>query len=277
MLSLYEQACEIKKVTGWTQEQISEETGLHLSTVSRIFRMPDYMGNETSYKLIKQLHEETVSSPFPLYIEQLFNLYEDWKEHYTKKEFLRHLNILENLVKHHKELDSIELSACRLNWLLGHIEYDRTFYLKNKPIIQGAETALVWYKKSLNIINLHNNQNLLIQKYKIQQCIVSVKFNCCEQSHRSQSEEIRRWFLEMDYLQLVTEVIKEDSWNWMAARNGLVAASILEDFEKCLFFWNAMINVSKNFKNLNFTPSKNWVSLKEDSDLQWFINQLNKD
>jgi len=44
MVSLYERACEIKKATGWTQEQISAETGLHISTVSRIFRVPGYSG-----------------------------------------------------------------------------------------------------------------------------------------------------------------------------------------------------------------------------------------
>jgi hypothetical protein len=70
MASLYERVCEIKKATGWTHEQISVETGLHISTVSRIFRVPEYTGNKTSNQLVKQLYQEVVKSPFPAYIEQ---------------------------------------------------------------------------------------------------------------------------------------------------------------------------------------------------------------
>ncbi|MDY6994221.1 MAG: hypothetical protein SVR94_16680 [Pseudomonadota bacterium] len=48
MVSLYECVHEIQKATGWSQGRISVETGLHLSTVNRIFRLPTYSGNETS-------------------------------------------------------------------------------------------------------------------------------------------------------------------------------------------------------------------------------------
>ena len=43
---------------------------------------------------------------------------------------------------------------------------------------------------------------------------------------RANSEEIQHWFLTIDYLAVVETVVKEDSWNWMATRNGFVAASI---------------------------------------------------
>ena len=74
MVSLYERVHEIKKVTGWSQGRIGVETGLHLSTVNRVFRLPLYAGNETSKRLITQLHQEVVKSPFPKYLEQLFKL-----------------------------------------------------------------------------------------------------------------------------------------------------------------------------------------------------------
>jgi transcriptional regulator with XRE-family HTH domain len=277
MNSLYECACEIKKVTGWTQEQICAETGLHISTVSRIFRVPGYMGNETSNKLIKQLYQEVVQSPFPSCVEQLFNLYDTWKEHCTKKEFSQHINVLEDLLKNHRALDSNELIACRLRWLLGHIYYDRAFYLKEREFITMVESALVWYQKALDVLAFHEDKHLLVQKYKLQQCIVSTKFNCCLPSHRAESEEIRRWFVEMNYLQLVESVVKEDSWNWIAARNGLVAASILQNFEKCLFFWQVMQKVCKSFEKLDFVPSSSGSSIREDLDLAWFVGQLSKE
>ena len=277
MVSLYERVCEIKKATGWTQEQISAETGLHISTVSRIFRVPEYTGNKISNKLINQLHHEVVKSPFPAYIEQWFEQYNIWKEQYTKKEFAQHLNMLEPLLLNHKALDSHELIACRVSWLLGHIYYDRAFYLKNQKVIKIVGSALVWYQRALKVLTNYEESSLIVQKYKIQQCLVSTKFNCCDPGRRADSEEIRRWLLDMDYLQLVETVVTEDSWNWIAARNGLVAASILQDLEKCRFFWQAMQKVSKNFKNLEFIPSEWLPSIRQDSDLAWFVKQVTKE
>jgi len=277
MISLYEHVCEIKKATGWTQEQISAETGLHLSTVSRIFRVPGYVGNETSHKLINQLHKEVVKSPFPLYIEQWFDEYDASKSHCTKKEFAQYINKLEPLLLNHKALDSNDLIACRISWLLGHTYYDRAFYLKEQNVISLVESALLWYQKALHVLSRYEDCSLMVQQYKIQQCIVSTKFNCCHPKQRAESEEIRRWLLDMNYLQLVAAVVAEDSWNWGAARNGLVAASILQDWEKCQFFWEAMQKVKKNFANLDFVPSEWLPSMRQDFDLAWFVQRVTKD
>jgi len=272
MISLFECAYEIKKTTGWSQERISAETGLALSTISRIFRVPGYAGNETSNRLIKQLHEEIVSSPFPAYMEQLFKKYEYWKEQYTKKEFTEHLNILEPLLKNHKSIDSYELVACRVCWLLGHIYYDRAFYLKKNNVLQAAESALTWYQKALDILSHH--KKLIVQQYKIRQCIVSIEFNLCDPKVRLNSETICRCFVDMDYLHIVKTVIKEDYWNWIAARNGLVAASIMQDFESCLLFWDAMKKMNKNFSDLDFKPANELPAISQDSDLVWFVEQV---
>jgi len=272
MNSLFECAYEIKKTTGWSQERIGAETGLALSTISRIFRVPGYVGNETSHRLVKQLHDEVVKSPFPAYMEQLFNKYEYWKEQYTKKEFAEHLDILELLLKNHRAIDSYELVACRVCWLLGHIYYDRAFYLRNGNVLLVAESALTWYQKALDILNQH--KSLIVQQYKIQQCIVSTNFNLCDPQERANSETIRRCFVDMDYLQIVKMVIKEDSWNWMAARNGLVAASILQDLASCGLFWDVMQKVNKSFADLDFKPANELPAISRDSDLIWFVEQI---
>jgi len=276
MTPLFERTHEIKKATGWSQERISAETGLALSTINRIFRVPGYTANETSNVLIKQLHGEIVKSPFPTYMEQLFNQYEHWKEQYTKREFTDHLDILEPLLQNHKSMDSYELVACRVRWLLGHVYYDRAFYLRRGDTLKLAELALTWYQKSLDILVYHKNKRLNVQQYKIQQCIVSTKFNLCEPNNRVNNEEIRSWFLKMNYIQIVAAVIKEDNWNWIAARNGLVAASILQDFDNCLWFWNAMKKMNKNFADINFKPANELPAISQDSDLIWFVEQGRK-
>jgi hypothetical protein len=56
-----------------------------------------------------------------------------------------------------------------------------------------------------------------------------------------------------------------------------VAASILQDLEKCRFFWRAMQKVSKNFKNFEFVPSEWLPSIRQDSDLVWFVKQVTKE
>lgn len=275
-MTLYERANEIKKATGWSQERICSETGLGLSTISRIFRVPGYTCNETSKKLLVHLHEKVVRLPFPLYLEKLFNRYDDWREKLSKKEFEEMLESVERLLTSHNSLHAGTLESCRLFWLLGHIHYDRAFYLE-RNVIQETCRALEAYNSALKILERQNDDRLLVQKYKLQQCIVSTNFNSCKPGTRSQNPEIRRWFKEMNYLNLVKAVIAVDSWNWIVARNGLVAASILQDMRSCLYFLEAMKQVHKQFSEFDFAPSKDLPALAKDPDLTWFISHLRGD
>ena len=183
MVSLYETAHEIKKATGWSQERIGAETGLGLSTISRIFRVPGYGGNETSRTLLTQLHEKVVRPPFPKYLEKLFSRYEIWRERMTKKEFNEQLSTLEPLLRNHRALDAEPtLETCRLSWLLGHIHFHRAFYLKHDPV-GAAVKALEWYQRALDTLDVLTDEKLMAQKYKVRQCIVSVQFNSCAHRH----------------------------------------------------------------------------------------------
>ena len=274
MISIYERAHEIQKATGWSQERISAETGLAPSTISRIFRRVGYVGNDTSYQLIVQLHEAVVKSPFPKEMERLFNRYNYWREKYTKREFAEQVEVLEPLLKNHKSIGSPELVASRVCWLLGHIYFDRAFYLKIGNQVKLAEVAIGWYQQALEILSHHQDKRLVVQKYKLQQCLVSTKFNCYEPSNRAENEEIRQWLRKMNYLLLVETVVQEDTWNWMAARNGLIAASILKDLAKCSFFWEVMQKVEKNFVDLDFVPSNEVPAISRDPDLVWFFKQV---
>jgi len=273
MISLYECVQEIKKTTGWSQERIGTETGLALSTINRIFRVVGYKGNETSNKLLKKLYQEVVQSPFPLYLEKLFDQYDEWREQLSKRMFAERVGMLEPLLQRHQSIGNNSLEACRVCWLLGHFYFDRAFFLKQDST-KSAMVALEWYQKAFEILQQCNDNQLLVQQYKVQQCIVSTKFNLYEPRTRANNGEIQRWLSEIGYIELVEQVLKEDSWNWMVARNGLVAASVLKDFEKCLFFWQAMIRVSKKFENLSFVPSLGLPAINNDPDLVWFVNQL---
>ena len=276
MISLYECAYEIKKATGWSQEQISIETGLALSTIGRIFRVAGYVGNDTSNRLIKQLHQTVVSSPFPKEIEELFYYYDECRERYSKNEFAKQANILKQLLKNHKLIDSNGLSACRLCWLVGHIYFDQAFYLKQGDIFKYAQTALTWYQQALNVLTSYDEENyLIVPRYKLQQCLIATQFNCKDPMTRVHDEKIQQFLLKISYIQIVEKVVTEDSWNWEAARNGLVAASILKDWNKCQFFWDKMKNVNKNFSKLNFAPI-GLPAIKDDPDLAWFVKQISR-
>ncbi len=269
MTSLYERVQEIKKATGWSQERIGMETGLALSTIGRIFRVPGYSGNETSHTLIRQLYERVVRSPFSDYLDRLFNRYDHWKMQYPKKEFAELLEILEVLLKNHKDLNGDSLDSCRLRWLLGHIYFDRAFYLNKYEELRWAQSALEWYEKASQGLQAHGRE-LLVQQYKLQQCIVSTRFNLCESGQRADNAEIRKWLHNINYVYLVKTVLQEDSWDWMAARNGLVAASILQDAAHCEVFWHAMHRANQHFTDPNFAPGPDLPSVAQDPDLIWF-------
>jgi len=271
-MTLFECLQEIKKVTGWSQERISTETGLALSTISRILRVPGYEPSEVSENLIRQLYEELVKQPFPNYLQKLFRLYDKWQTQSSPKDFSELLSVLEPMLSQHKALDSRDLAACRIYWLLGHIYYDRAFYLKIDR--HAAEQAVVHYQKALEILEEHEDKGLLVQKYKLQQCLVAVKFNSIPSESRTADQALKEWLEELGYLDLVAAVLKEDGWNWMAARNGLVAASIMQHREQCMRFWDALQQANKHFQTIDFKPANELPAISEDPDLRWFVEQL---
>jgi transcriptional regulator with XRE-family HTH domain len=275
MVSLYERTCEIKQATGWSQERIGAETGLGLSTISRILRIPGYGGNATSKALLVNLHEEVVNSPFPIYLEKLFNRYDLWRENKTKKEFSDLLETLQGLVSNHQALETDSLEACRLHWLLGHLSFDRAFYLKFDAV-RAAAKAIDAYQAALDILSRQKSKNVLVQQYKLQQCIVSTQFNSCQSGQRHENDNVRQWLTDMDYLDSVKQVIKQDTWNWIAARNGLVAASILQNEHYALYFWEKMQNMNSYFIDPDFAPSNDLPSISQDPDLTWFMDNVLK-
>ncbi len=273
MVTPYHQLRQIKHVTGWSQERIARETNLGLRTIGRVYGDPTYDPTEVTKRLIAQLHKKIIVSPFPEYVDWLFERYDYWKESLSKRDFGKEQDTLEHLLLNHKAIDSMELIACRLCWLLGHIHYDRAFYLKRNTL-QSAIAAQEWYQKALEIIDHFSDESLIVQRYKIQQCVVSTMFNSCE-SGRCDNEKIRQWFADMSYLNIVRSVLDVEPWNWVVAKNGLVAASILRLRDECLFFWKAMQKVDKRFKDLDFAPSQKddyWSSISDDPDLSWFVN-----
>lgn len=271
-MTLYECLQEIRKVTGWSQERISTETGLALSTISRILRVPGYEPSEVSESLILQLYEELVRQPFPNYLQKLFRLYDRMQGQSSQKDFGEFLSILEPLLHQHKSLDNGDLAACRIFWLLGHIYYDRAFYLKSDS--RAMDQAVEYYHKALSILEEVGDNGLLAQKYKLQQCLVAIKFNAIPAEERAHSKELRDWLKGLGYLELAAAVIQEDSWNWMVARNGLIAASISQNWSQCDFFWRALREANKHFSSIDFKPANELPAVSQDPDLRWFVSQL---
>lgn len=268
----YECIHEIRKATGWSQHRISVETGLALSTVGRIFRMPGYRVNEISQRLLQQLHQQVVASPFPDYLEDIFRYYDFLKQQTSREIFSGHLRGIQNLLQQHREFDTDTLAAARIAWLMGHIQFDRGFYLNELPQRQAVEQAVIWYEKALKLLDKHQDKDLLIYQYKIRQCIVATYFNAIPSGQRMNSPLIRKWLKNINYIKLAKQVVSIDNWNWIAARNGLVAASILHDGVHCQWFWQAMQDANPNLRDPDFQPSNGVPAIIDDPDLDWFIH-----
>jgi transcriptional regulator with XRE-family HTH domain len=276
MLSLYERTQEIRQATGWTLERIGAETGLGLSTVSRILRIPGYTGNLTSRNLIVQVHEDVVKSPFPRYLDKFFNHYDLWKDQWSQREFSNIQMMLEALLSNHKHLGDATPEGCRLNWLLGHIEYDRAFYLRQDPS-RSAARALAHYNAAMAALGERVEKPLMTQKHKLEQCLVSTRFNSCQPGTRAHNPKIRDWLDTLNYIDSAKAVLHESPWNWLAARNGLIVAAILQDKPACLFFWQALQSAHKQFKDPYFKPTKDLFSVAQDPDLGWFVEHVLKE
>ena len=126
---------QIKETTGLTQLGIAVETGLSLNTIKRALNKKSI--SASSCKLIKKFHKEVVTSPFPAEINRLHDLLDVMKRRLTRTEYAEYLEVdLEGRIKTHPSYGTGDLTDIRLDWLLGHIHFDRAEYLHQNVIIE---------------------------------------------------------------------------------------------------------------------------------------------
>ena len=247
---------QIKETTRLTQLGIAVETGLSLNTIKRALNRKSI--SASSYKLIKKFHKEVVTSPFPAEINRLHDLLDVMKRRLTRTEYAEYLEVdLEGRIKTHPSYGTGDLCDIRLDWLLGHIHFDRAEYLRQNVIIE-FDAARQHYQHAMNLLIL-NHESLVIEIYKLQQCIVSLEVRKKGRKAIPNDPELYAWFREIRFVDHALVVLEAEPWNVAVARNGLRVASTLNMLEACLKLW----------KLTGEDPD-----VLSEPDLHWFRQQI---
>ncbi|MEN8129440.1 MAG: hypothetical protein ABFS45_04440 [Pseudomonadota bacterium] len=244
--------------TGLTQLGIAVETGLSLNTVKRALNRKSI--NASSYKLIKAFHKEVVTSPYPAEINRLHDLMNVMKRRLTRTEYAEYLEVdLEKRIETHPSYGAGDLTDIRLEWLFGHIHFDRADYLHHNTIIE-FDTARQHYQRAMGLL-ISNHESLVIEIYKLQQSIVSLEILKRGGKVIPNDPALYGWLREICYVDHALVVLEAEPWNVVVARNGLRVASTLNMLEACLKLWKL--------------TGKDTDVLSEP-DLRWFRQQMTK-
>jgi hypothetical protein len=247
---------QIRETTGLTQLGIAVETGLSLNTIKRALNRKSI--SASSYKLIKALHKEVIASPFPAEINRLHELLDVMKKRLSRTEYAEYLEVdMEGRIKTHPSYGRGDLGDIRLDWLLGHVHFDRAEYLRQNVILE-FDTARRHYHRAMDLLIL-NHRSLVVEIYKLQQCIVSLEVRKKGGTAIPNDPQLHAWFREISFVDHALIVLEAEPWNVAVARNGLRVASTLKMWEACLSLWKL---------------TGEDTNVLSEPDLHWFRQQM---
>ena len=262
---------ELSQQDNWNLERVIFEIDAKRGTFfNKIMKDVSSMPNkndEISLRVLK-LHRKCFPSPLDSYqsIADEIHLHQGILSGYEYEESL--LNKLK-LVSSLKELELSKSDSGQLHYLHGLIGYQLTFICKstniNAPSIE--ETVFEYKKAHENLITCNDSYRIIALKCAMTSVVID--FMIRPKEDRIKSAEVADLIRSTHFLDNAKEILNAEKCCWKAARNGLVASSILNDKKSCIYFWKALVRAHKQFADLNYGPN-GLPSINEDSDLVWF-------
>lgn len=290
MTSVFNKIHRLKQRPGWTWDYFLTEidvifpAGLDEKTLYAHHRLPHRQPNSHVRQIIDQLHEQYFPDPFPAAINGLMRLYNslvDCTKHLNKAQAIADLEFYLTHQLAREPVDQHRYRA-RIHWLLGNINFDQIPVYRDsahqETLANVKQQAIVHYQTAVDEIEAHNRLADLdhigpIYAYKARQNILACHVNAVKQSQRQSDEGIFQYLRESDYLQNSKETLNAEPFQWEVARNGLRCSSLLKQAEDVVYFFQALIEASQCFIDLNYAPL-NYGSIQAGQDFQWAITQV---
>jgi len=290
MTTLFNKIHRLKSQPGWTWDHFLAEidkqfpAGLDEKTLYSHYRQPHKKATTHITRMINQVHDHYFPDPFPEAINALMRLYNSLvscKKHLTREKDITDLEyFLRDQLERENENELLRIA--RLNWLLGNIQFDRIpAYRDNGQPIQLEEVkqrAIRYYQNSVTAIEEYNRQQLphsvgASHLYKARHNILACYLNAVHQEQRSQDPTILRYLRESNYIPNSKQTLEAEPFQWTIARNGIRFSSLVGNREDVKYFFNALLNVSKRFFDLDYTPL-NYGPISSGADFQWAIENV---
>ncbi len=295
MTTVFNKIHRLKQQPGWSWEHFLVEidrqfpAGLNEKTLYSHYRQPHKKPNTQVTKIINQLHEQCFPNPFPEEINRLMRVYNHLvgcKKHLSKDKDIEDLEcFLKTQLQRDEangEIDDLRLA--RLSWLLGNIAFDRIPTYRDNGMWQQLEEAkhqaIHYYQSSVKWLDAHNlaascdaekiGESYL---YRARHNILACYLNAVPQEQRSHDQNILRYLRESDYIAGSKHTLEIEPYQWTIARDGLRFASLLHNAEDVKFFFQALVNVSKHFLDLDYKPL-NYGPISSGTDFQWAIENV---
>ncbi|MEW7975015.1 MAG: hypothetical protein AB2777_20810 [Candidatus Thiodiazotropha endolucinida] len=262
---------ELREHTGWPIKRVILETGISRTTYYRKLADPveQPARSDTNSMLIYMCNRTNVPSPLGEYQSIMDNIH-FYQESMGKSDYTRYLKDLLLLIEPENETGQV---ASIKSYLKGLILYQLRYCAEISVIERPRlKDILSYYSNALAGLDI-NSELTEILALKIRITMFVIYFMGQPIETRSTSNDIRRQIINEDFLANVDRLLAKQYWNWKAARNGLVAASILGDGKACTIYWEALCRAQPAFKDPNFTP-KGLRSVKNDPDLKWFSENI---
>ncbi|MGB1310407.1 MAG: hypothetical protein ACPG47_04315 [Leucothrix sp.] len=272
MSELFLKASEIRERFKLTISDFSSETDLSESTIKRILKDPCYKGSITASRLINDLYNTHVQSPFPERIEAIDTTLKIMIKEFSKSQYKEYGDpLLQRCLELDHEYRADNLTDARIHWLLGHLCFERANLLKNR-IRDNYLKAINCYQTAYKILQAEDNPNLNKYLCQIKMTSIAATFNPLthEERHSAQTKETLE---ELGFVSDAESLLIQQPWQYAVARNALVVCSLLRDLNRANIFADHLVKLSPQFFEPGFQWSPDFTPATQDPDLKWFMDK----
>ena len=270
----YTYARELAQLDRWNVTRVILETKAKRATYYRLMKdaasRPNSQ-NEISMKILK-LHRQNVPSPLgdlQMVADQVHLL----QQSLPTEDYEGFLQSQLELVKF-KMSDGVEtIDDAVLCYLYGLIGYQLRFGVRSGASkVPSVFMIAAMYKAAHDrLAEEDGHYHLLALKAAMTSLVIDFMSRPVES--RSTDDGIRQKILDQNFFEAAEKILQLEEWCWKAARNALVAASVMQDMEKCQYFWGLLKKAHPGFEDIDYGPN-GLPTIREDSDLWWFRDKL---
>lgn len=189
-------------------------------------------------------------------------------------DFLRFLLNRQHFLEQLPAIKGSNIYAAAYLWMLAWVHHDLALRFKvNKD--ENIKKSLRLYERVISILNdLKGNQYaFLANKASLAQWATFYASKPEQGRHKDWS--VRQWIKNRNILDIAYECAKEEPFAWSAIRNGLVIASVSKSKPDCDAFHGLLIDADPGFAYLDYSPLPGVLPLKDNTDLEFFLANLN--
>lgn len=269
MEPIYMQIEHLTHVLGSAQK-VMDESGVQRGTFYNMRKHPDTVPISPSASLIRHLYQTHVPTEWDNVgkVKKTLNAIDTNQLEVNTNIYKGHLDIIRDLLSRDRSRGEDSVDGAGIDFCEASIGFKQRFEVRVanaltvKQIDQKLESALGKLQK-------HAPDDFKLTISKIILTRMAVFLHSKATKTRSDDSEVRQRFEKDCYLEVAKIILKEQPWHWKTARNGLVAASVLQDKTECFYFWETLKSSHKCFTDPKYKPTA-LPSLLDDPDLGWF-------